>query len=1595
MAETDSQMLPNTVDIQLTRNPFEEGRVHSYAFEGETIEHMIVSRGLRLDDTYGILVAVGGELVPERMFSKVKPKAGVSVIIKVIPRGGRTGKAIFSIVVGVLAIASAWATGGGSLWLGLDAAEKFGVAALAFTGAMTIASGIQSLVAPPPSVPFSGNVPQSQDSAALTGTRNTARLYGPIRTVLGKYRVYPDLLGKPFQERVGKDSVLRLLMCFGYGPLLIEDVKIGETPIDEVGDVRYNVLQGWSDDAELSIFRDEVDADSSFQKKLDRVSPVTQTLTTGSGPEEISIDIAFPAGLISFDDDGKPRQVTVRIDIKEREQGVGSFTAIGTPTRGLESSTGIRQVSAGVFDIKLKERGSITRGLRWTVPSGSTANAFHEVQIQRISTTAPDWNDQEAAISADAVITTIRTIKPHIGSTIPNLAKIELEINASETGLSGVIDNLSAICTSIVPEYDNVENEWGPVVATSDAYGSSMHASRNPAWLFAHALRGPANSRPIDDSRIDGPGLAVWAGNLQGPGGQSPIGGYEPDGVTALARNIDAVVDFTTTARKLVSDIAAAGRASLNIIDGKYSVVQDIPKTQVIQHFTPRNSSGFSGSKAFRKAPHAVRVHFVNPAITEDNKSYQKDELIVYNDGYSENGNPAVALEFRGSTTPTSIIEGNASGSGAAWSTQNALVAGYQGYAVRHTINSTDPGFYNVGGTGSVQLNIDTTASNPNAPLFVRMRLRRVTKGDEAWDGKMYFMLGGAGRSETKRQFATEPDWTKGWVTVVWDMTTPDAGTWTGNADIGRLRFNLTTGGTSFGSVFDIESVTIDDGTQAATEFGELSLWGVSDARQAYRDGRYHLASTKLRPEIFSLTTDVEHLVCSRGDLVRVSHDCIGVGYGAARLKSAVHGGGSFISGVLDQEFHYEPGKNYAMRVRGFTDGGEPADAVLNLINLGTISADVVPDINFQWSITGFVKPDAGDLVMFGERETESIECIVKSISPRNDLTATIELVEYNAAVYETGEIPDHNSNITLESSPALLRPIKPTIVGELISDETAAEFSASGTPTVRIIMNVSTPQSTIGTYAPTTHYHPQFRLKDGDDALTDWINSPRVEAIGETQVSIIPVDQDEVYDIRVRAISDSAASSSDWEYRNNHTVIGLSTPPPAPTSLSVWGTAIRWDYGNKPRDFAGFIVKHQGGDDATWATGIPITTNLITDNWIQINGRIQYGTTTIMVRAVDMAGNESDTLSAVKLIRTPEQLDDIKTETWTGVWGSADSRINCTIEAGTNHLIADVESSGLFWRPISAAPFWVTSGHVFWSTTTIYEEMSFLGRVETSHDFADIAGANWPVDADFPCREYVSQLDTQGADYKIEYRPYQYIDVMSAGATITGTGGSSTATSSRLAGSTSILIQDGDRAKFPDASSISITLADNTTFTTTVAQSSAASPVYDIIILDAGLPDIQGAVTYFPGVDWAPWPGERILDEPEFPILDAGSDVERLLIRFTIAGGPVQGKLKAAEFKIEGIKKTHREILTVGISGTVVDLTGRGFRKITSISATPANSADLTQSGVTCEAFDLLAKHQPDGGGTAYELSGPTILMHNHSNATIEADASVTIEGY
>ena len=1536
-------MLPSQVDVYTAKNPFEGTRIHDYAVEGQTIQEMIVDRKLYNHTAYGVVAVVNGTVVPENMYERVRPKQGAEVILRVVPRG-RTGKIIFSVILSIVTLGAGLAAAStiGLAMLLKDAAGWAAIGAVA-GGLMGIASGIQNLVAPPPQVPFSGSIPQSQDSAALTGTKNSARLYGPVRTVLGQYRVYPDLLGKPFAERVGKDSILRILMCFGYGPLHVDEstIKIGETPIQQLG-ARYKVHEGWDDDGELEIFRDEVDSDSTLQPSFPRINedwpegnsrrPITEEVfQTKPGAKEISIDIQFVQGLIAFDDRGAPVEVEVQFYIQQKGANSNTWADIPAPTMGVdvEDSTGDTGVlptttidldpgtgdTHNGFKFTLSERGLVTRGLRWDAPSGLADGEPVDVRVVRVATSTSVT--KEDRIFSDARVVVLRTIKPHIASNIKNLAKIELEINAAETGLSNVVDNLSAICTSYAPKWDSLTKSWGPSTTTSSNAEVTMFKTRNAAWLYAQVLRGPANSRPTPDSRIDGASIAEWAGNLDG------TGLVAISGTTGQPRNLDAVVDYQTTARKVLTDICGAGRASINIVDGRYGVVQDIPRTQVIQQFSPRNSSGFSGSKGFIEKPHALRVDFVNPA-----EAYQRDQLIVYNDGFSELGEVAAEWDFKDSTT-TSPVYGNSS----TWSVDNANESA-NGHALRfEQSNTTFPVVY-LGGNGQAAINVDGS-------LYKRARIRirrtQAPTSTQTWRGRFMwantdtFVVGQWMHTYTERMVTfAEPDWTEGWSTITIDLS--DESLWVGKT-ITHLAFEMSAGTTTTGNPeFEIDWIRVDGDTQPATKFAELALWGVADAEQAWRDGRYHLQSQKLRPEVFTLTTDIEHLVCNRGDLVRVNHDVIGVGYGGARLTAVTNNQSTFVSATMDEEFYFDPSKNYAMRLR--TDDG--GTLTVPLKNQGDYSnvAEAISPVSF----TG-VAPAIGDHLLFGEADKESLLCLVQRISPRNDLTAQLELIEYNEAVYEpNASTPNHQTNISLQNQPTLLSPIKPEFVGGLTSDETALAFSRSGTPEVQIIFNVTTPQVSTDaegnelasgrSYAPTTHFHAQYRLKKNGRAATDWVNRPRVEATGDTRMVIRPVEEGETYDVRVRAISDVSGTASKWVNASDHKVEGLSEKPPAPTALSVWGNAIRWEYGERPADFAGFVIRHQAGDDATWETGISLSANIITDNWVQIQGRIPPGQTTIMIRAVDLGGNLSDVLSGVRNIRDNDKRYEIagSVQDWNSnsfnnpsLDTSYGTLTNCSVQTvnSVNELHADLESSDLFYRGQNTATFWEDNSLRFWTNAdgtprTTYKEMTYVTRYVVYDE-----DTGWPSKRFLPGKMMFSDLEIEGAEYSIEYR----------------------------------------------------------------GQSTVNPLAYH--------------------TDWLPWPGERNLSELEYPFLTAINNdgsltySELLWFKVTIKGGTTQGKIKKARLLMEGTPKSLTALAytshpTVPAITGQYSLIGQGWRSIIGAVTTLVSNGGTDQIAKTVQVLNMNANST-----NPLELAGPTFKAFDEDGDHTFAVISFTLEGY
>jgi len=196
--------------------------------------------------------------------------------------------------------------------------------------------------------------------------------------------------------------------------------------------------------------------------------------------------------------------------------------------------------------------------------------------------------------------------------------------------ISGNVDGISATAISIAKDYDSATGTW------------IERPTRNPASLYRHVLQHPGNIAKVPDNLIDLPTLESWHVYCRSNGF-----GY------------DNVIVEKVSVEDLLRDIAAAGRASPDVVEGLHTVVIDRPRTVIAQHFTPHNSWGFRGARQYTKVPHAFRIEFMNAA-----KGFQPDEIIVYNDGYGAVAGAGIqaatdfeALSFPGITSAATIFK--------------------------------------------------------------------------------------------------------------------------------------------------------------------------------------------------------------------------------------------------------------------------------------------------------------------------------------------------------------------------------------------------------------------------------------------------------------------------------------------------------------------------------------------------------------------------------------------------------------------------------------------------------------------------------------------------------------------------------------------------------------------------------------------------------------------------------------------------------------------------------------------------------------------------------------------------------------------------
>jgi hypothetical protein len=651
---------PNTQQKQLARllTPSGAHELSVVAVPGETIQEL-VDRAIPVEMRDYVVAFNHGMKInePENFWIQEQD----SILLTLVPQGGGGGggKNVLAAVLTIAVVVAAWyvapalvgGTLGGMSALGTGAAV--GTSAIA---GQVVAMGISMVgmmalnaLIPPPSVaqPSSGVGVASSPTYSLGGQSNSMKKYQPVARVYGRHRVFPQLASNPLVTNLGTQSSIASLYDFGLGNIQVEDLKIGDTLAST-----YSPELIWHQNSYVT--------NTTYLTNRVGYEQFQYTLKTGSelivrtkqATTAFDVDLSFPRGLCYFDNNGNATGHSVYINVQYRKLGETTWRDI--PASSVKGVNAWEQVDPPPIDPENPEAKNVKRsrelkklyGKVWTGDqnqrigiSGSTSSQFVAV----ISVTPPDVGEFEfriikgdaddsgnTRISETMVVTMMKSYKD--GSVV-NLNKkhtmLEMKVTASEK-LSGNVSNLSGLCTSILR-------------TTLDGETFVDKPTSNPAWIALDILTSEANRKPIPDNLIDWQSFIKFAKHCEDK-----------------KYYVNCVVDYKTTVQQLLSSVLSNAHATmLFTTSGKYGVLIDREQTTPRQLITPANSWGFRGGRTFTDIPHAFLVTFINgekSSVIVDNApdiNWQKEERIVYNDGYDEtNATVFETLDTFGITNP-------------------------------------------------------------------------------------------------------------------------------------------------------------------------------------------------------------------------------------------------------------------------------------------------------------------------------------------------------------------------------------------------------------------------------------------------------------------------------------------------------------------------------------------------------------------------------------------------------------------------------------------------------------------------------------------------------------------------------------------------------------------------------------------------------------------------------------------------------------------------------------------------------------------------------------------------------------------------------
>lgn len=550
----------------------------------------------------------GSQIVPRELWHRCRPRPGVRVVIRIVPGKGAL-RSILSIVVSIAAYSLGAAFGapfGAMLFPGVASGTATALGTALIGAGVTIVGQLLINALIPPVKPDG----EKRDSYSITGWKNRLDPGGVVPFVLGTMRFAPPFAALPYTEIVGDWQYVRALFVLGEGEVQIDDMRLGETSLAEFDEVETEVRYGIEGELPVSLYPRQV-VEEQIGVELTRPLPrddagdvvqITETYvietgpfagtltrtvdapgvetpvvrTTGADASGASVILAFPAGLVKFNDEGRKRSHTVSVRIEQRLVEAEEWQLVTT------------------LAISAKKAEAFFRQHSWSFPS----RARWQVRLTMLT---DETEDSQIAQRTSWVA--LQTIRPEYPLNFPRpLALVAVRIKATHQ-LSGALDDFNCLVSRVCRDWDSASEAW--VRRTSEC----------PAAAYLEVLRHPSNPKMVADSGIDLDLLADWS---------------EWCATEGLTYNA-VLEDKGTTLRDVLSEIAVAGRATPRHDGIRWGVVIDRPlvNTLIVDHINPRNSWGFKWSRAYTEPPHAFTVKF-----RDAGNDYKETERVIRWPGY-------------------------------------------------------------------------------------------------------------------------------------------------------------------------------------------------------------------------------------------------------------------------------------------------------------------------------------------------------------------------------------------------------------------------------------------------------------------------------------------------------------------------------------------------------------------------------------------------------------------------------------------------------------------------------------------------------------------------------------------------------------------------------------------------------------------------------------------------------------------------------------------------------------------------------------------------------------------------------------------------